>query len=67
MTARRPAKPSPATALARKQNLDPPTNRWDVIRYAIEDNARTVRLCVIVVVVGAVLLLAATLGLQFWL
>jgi hypothetical protein len=65
MTARRPAKPSPATALARKQTLDPPTNRWDVIRYAIDDNARTMRLCLIILVAGAVY--AALLILRLWL
>jgi len=35
-----------------------------VIRYAIDDNGRTIRLCVIVLVVGAVLLLAVRLGLH---
>jgi hypothetical protein len=38
-----------------------------VIRYAIEDWRRTALLCVIVVVVGAVLLLAMRLGFRFWL
>jgi hypothetical protein len=53
-TAHRPAKPSP-------------TNRWDVIMFAIDNNPRTVRLCLILLVVGAVLLVAAALGLRLWL
>jgi hypothetical protein len=75
MTAHRPAKPSPARALARKQDLDRPPNKWDalihainVIEYAIEDPARARRLSMIVgtvvAVVGAVL--AALLILRFW-
>jgi len=64
MTARRPAKPSPARALTRKQDPEPPTNRWDVIRYAIDDNGRTIRLCLIILVAGVVL--AALLILRFW-
>jgi hypothetical protein len=38
-----------------------------VVRYAIDSTPRTARLCVILVVVGAVLLLAVLLGLRFWL
>jgi hypothetical protein len=38
-----------------------------VVRYAIDDWRRTALLCVLVVVVGAVLLLAVRLGLHFWL
>jgi hypothetical protein len=41
-----------------------PTNRWDVIRYAIDDNARTMRLCAIILVAGVVF--AALLILRFW-
>lgn len=54
-------------AVARKPDPQPPTNRWDVIRYAIDDNGRTIRLCLIVAVVGAVLLVAVVLGVRFWL
>jgi len=54
-------------AVVRKLGPQPPTNRWDVIRYAIDDNRRTARLCVIVAVVGAVLLVAVVLGVRFWL
>jgi hypothetical protein len=38
-----------------------------VVRYALDDWPRTIRLCVIVIVVGAVLVAAALLGLRFWL
>jgi hypothetical protein len=54
-------------AVAKKPDPQPSTNRWDVIRYAIDDNGRTIRLCVIVLVVGMVLLLAVRLGLHIWL
>jgi hypothetical protein len=64
MTAHRPANPSPARSLARRQDSGSPTNRWDVIRYAIDSNARTLRLCAIIVVVGVVL--AALIVLRFW-
>jgi hypothetical protein len=37
-----------------------------VVRYALRDWPHTVRLCVLVVVVGAVLLLAMRLGFRFW-
>ena len=43
------------------------TNRWDVIMFAIENNPRTVRFCLILLVGGAVLLVAAALGLRLWL
>ena len=52
------------SAVAKKPDPQLPTNRWDVIRYAIDDNGRTIRLCVIVLVIGAVLLLAVRLGLH---
>lgn len=71
MTAQRPAKSSPTNAVARKQDYpEPQPSRlgWpDVVRYAIDDWRRTALLCVLVVVVGAVLLLAVRLGLHFWL
>ena len=38
-----------------------------VVRFALEDWQRTARLVVILVVVGAVLLLAMRLGFRFWL
>jgi hypothetical protein len=45
-----------------------PGSGWPgVVRYALENWPRTVRLCVIVVVVGAVLLLAVHLGFRLWL
>jgi len=45
-----------------------PGSGWPgVVRYSLENWPRTMRLCMIVVVVGAVLLLAAELGLRFWL
>jgi hypothetical protein len=45
-----------------------PGSGWPgVVRYALENWPRTARLCVIVVVAGAVLLLAVMLGLRFWL
>jgi uncharacterized membrane protein len=37
------------------------------VRFALENWRRTVRLCVLVAVVGAVLLLAVRLGFRFWL
>jgi hypothetical protein len=64
MTAHRPARPSPARAPARRHDTRQPTNRWDVILHAIDDWPRTVRLCVILLVAGAVL--AALLILRFW-
>jgi hypothetical protein len=70
MTAHRPAKTAPGRTVTRKQDPVPEPGRWgwpDVIRYAIEDWRRTALLCVIVVVVGAVLLLAMRLGFRFWL
>jgi hypothetical protein len=39
----------------------------EVVRYALENWPRTLRLCVIMIVVGAVLLLAVQLGFRFWL
>jgi hypothetical protein len=67
--ARKPAKPSPARVVARRQGPEPEPGRsgWpDVVRYAIDDWRRTALLCVLVIVVGAVLLLAVRLGLRFW-
>jgi hypothetical protein len=65
MTAHRKAvarKPAPAP------ESEPDRSGWPgVVRYAIDSTSRTVRLCVIVVVVGAVLLMAVRLGLHFWL
>jgi hypothetical protein len=47
---------------------EPESGGWPgVVRYALDDWPRTVRLCVIMLVVGAVLLLAVILGLRFWL
>jgi hypothetical protein len=69
MTARKPAKSSPAKAVAKRQDPEPELGRFgwpDVVRYAIDDPRRTALLCVIVVVVGAVLLLAMRLGFRFW-
>ncbi len=64
MTAHRPTKPPSARPVARKPPSSPPTNRWDVVRYAIDSNARTIRLCAIILVAGVVL--AALLLLRFW-
>jgi hypothetical protein len=62
---------APRKAIAsrhRPQSPREPESGWPgVVRYAIDSTPRTVRLCVILVVVGAVLLLAVVLGLQFWL
>jgi hypothetical protein len=72
MTAHRPAKPSRSKTLVKKEKRDSgsPTNKWDVICYAIEDNGRLIRLCVLAFVVGAVLVVGAMLTaphlLQFW-
>lgn len=51
-------------ALARKPEPEPPTNRWDVIRFAIDSTPRTIRLCAIILVAGVVL--AALIFLRFW-
>ncbi len=52
----------------RKSDTKPDRSGWpDVVWHAIDDWRRTLRLCLIVVVVGAVLLLAARLGLRLWL
>ena len=57
--------PAPAPASAPEPG---PGSGWPgVVRFALENWQRTVRLCVIVVVVGAVLLLAVELGFRFWL
>jgi hypothetical protein len=45
---------------------EPGTGWPGVVRYALENWPRTVRLCVIVVVIGTVLLLAMHLGFRFW-
>jgi hypothetical protein len=60
---------APRKAIARKpRTQSPPEPGWPgVVRFALEDWARTARLCVLVVVAGAVLLLAVRLGLHFWL
>ena len=56
--ARQAAKPAP----------QPPAEHWpEVVRYALESWSRTARLCVLVIVIGALLLLAVRLGLRFWL
>ncbi len=55
--ARQVAKPPP----------EPAAEHWpEVIRYALESWSRTARLCVLVIVIGALLLLAARFGLRFW-
>jgi hypothetical protein len=65
MTAHRPAKPSPAKAVARKPEPDPAVNGWPAVaRYAIDSTPRTIRLCTIILVAGMVL--AALLVLRFW-
>ena len=64
---------APRKAIARKprtQSLPEPQSEsgWPgVVRYALRDWAHTLRLCVLVVVIGAVLLLAVRLGFHFWL
>jgi hypothetical protein len=65
---------APRKAIARKprtQSLPEPESHcsgWPgVVRFALENWPRTVRLCVLVAVVGAVLLLAVRLGFRFWL
>jgi hypothetical protein len=50
------------------QSLSESDSGWPgVVRFALEDWPRTLRLGVLVVVVGAVLLLAVRLGFRFWL
>ena len=45
-----------------------PASGWPgVVRYALRDWQHTLRLCAIVVVVGALLLLAVRLGFRVWL
>jgi hypothetical protein len=56
--------PEPATAKA--PGPEPGTGWPGVVRYALENWPRTLRLCVIVIVAGAVLLLALQLGFRFW-
>ena len=53
-------------AIARKpRTQSPPEAGWpEVVRFALENWARTVRLYGLVLVVGAVLLLAVQLGLH---
>jgi hypothetical protein len=36
--------------------------RWETIRYALDSNARTVRLCLILAVIGSPVLAAAAFG-----
>jgi hypothetical protein len=63
---------APRKAIARKpstQSRPEPDSEagWPgVVQDAIDSWARTARLCALVVVVGAVLLLAVRLGLRFW-
>jgi hypothetical protein len=63
MTARKPAKPSAHKKVAKTQDPEPPDNGWPaVVRFALEDWPRTVRLCAIGLVFGVLLLLAMRLG-----
>jgi hypothetical protein len=70
MTARKPTKPSPGRKLACRRDSGLPTNRWEVIGYAMSDTGPLIRLCVLVVVVGTVLVVGAMLAgphiLRFW-
>lgn len=72
MTAHRKAvakKPAPPRAAAPAPTPEPESDRsgWPgVVWYALEDWPRTARLCVLVVVVGAMLFLAVRLGFRFW-
>ena len=67
MTARKPAKPSRRKKISKRRNSEQPENGWPaVVRYALEDWPRTVRLCVVGLVFGLLVLLAMRLSLQFW-
>jgi hypothetical protein len=72
MTAHRPAKLSRSKTLVKKEKKDSgsPTNKWDVIYYAIEDTGRLIRLCVLAFMLGIVLVVGAMLTapdfLLFW-
>jgi hypothetical protein len=62
-----PFAPASASTSASAPEPEPRSGWPGVVRYALENWPRTVRLCVIVIVVGAVLLLAVQLGFRFWL
>jgi hypothetical protein len=65
MTACKHAKPSAHKKVAKKHHPEPSDNGWPaVVRYALEDWPRTVRLCAIGLVFGVLLLLAMRLGLR---
>jgi len=56
-----------AKAVARKPRPDPVVTGWEVIKYAIGSTARTMRLCVIILVTAlAALLVFRFLGNGFW-
>jgi hypothetical protein len=58
MSAHKPMRHSPGGALTRKQDPDLPSNPWAMISYAIDDTRRTVRICVI----GVVVIIAVVVG-----
>lgn len=62
-----PCAPAPAPTSAPELESKTGSGWPGVVRYALENWPRTVRLCTIVVVVGVVLLLAVRLGFRFWL
>lgn len=69
MTAPRRSSKAVANKSAPAPTPDPESDRpgWPgVVKYALESWPRTVRLCVLVIVVGAMLLLAVRLGFRFW-
>ena len=67
MTAHRKASKAVARKVA-KPTPEPAAEHWpEVVRYALRDWPHTLRLCVLVIVIGAVLLSAVRLGFRFWL
>jgi hypothetical protein len=67
MTAHNSRKGKAVARQVAKTTPEPTAEHWpEVVRYALESWSRTARLCVLVIVIGALLLLAVRLGLRFW-
>jgi len=62
MTARKPMRHSPGRALTKKQDSDLPSNPWAMIGFAIDDTGRTVRACVLGVVLIIAVVVSAVLA-----
>ena len=67
MTAHKSRKGKAVVRQVARPTPEPAAEHWpEVVGYALRDWPHTLRLCVLVIVIGAVLLLAVRLGLRFW-